>query len=77
MQEGLSLHKLELLCTSNALSCSEVNQYFGIPSVAQISPKVILTLTFKKQKALDLGPITLVGGGSIGHKRIVPFNKIF
>ena len=48
--------------------------FFGIPaSVARISPKVILTLTFKKQKALDLGPITLVWGGSIGRKRKVFF----
>ena len=50
--------------------------FFGIPpSVAQISPKVILTLTFKKQKALDLGPITLVWGVSLGHKRMVPFSQ--
>ena len=28
MQEGLSLIKLELLCTFNALSCSEENQFF-------------------------------------------------
>ena len=50
--------------------------FFGIPpSVAQISPKVILTLTFKKQKAMDLGPITLVWGVSLGHKRMLPFSQ--
>ena len=54
MQEGLCLVKLELLCTFKSV-------FFRIPaSVAQISPKVILTLTFKKQTALDLGPTTLV-----------------